>query len=199
MTSRRGNLFIVSGPSGAGKGTLRERLFRQVKDLVFSISCTTRPPRQGEEDGVDYRFVDEKTFLELIDTGRFLEWACVHDHYYGTLKEDVLLELNRGKDVVLEIDVQGALQVKDACPRAILIFVAPPSLDELEKRLRNRGTEQEKDLEIRLRNARDEIITSGSYDHMIINDNVERASGELQAIVLSYRIDPQQEYLEGME
>ncbi|HPI98696.1 MAG TPA: guanylate kinase [Synergistales bacterium] len=199
MTSRKGNLFIISGPSGAGKGTLRERLFRQVRDLAFSISCTTRPPRQGEEDGVDYRFVDEQTFQKLMKAGQFLEWAYVHDHYYGTLKEDVLHEMNRGKDVVLEIDVQGAIQVKQACPGAILIFVAPPSLDELEKRLRNRGTEEEKDLEIRLRNARDEIITSGSYDHMITNDDVERASCELQGIVLSYRDDHKQGNVEGME
>lgn len=200
MSSRRkGILFVLSGPSGAGKGTLREILFLKVSNLVFSISCTTRPPRQGEENGVDYRFIQESSFEELIRGEKFLEWAFVHGHYYGTLKEDVSKELEGGRDVVLEIDVQGALQVKRSCPDAVMIFVKPPSLEELEKRLRHRGTEKEGDLEVRLRNAREEIVTSTNYDHLIINDDVDRASRELCSIIRSYQEDPGKKYQEVRE
>jgi len=199
MSSRKGILFVLSGPSGAGKGTLREILFRKVDNLVFSISCTTRPPRQGEENGVDYRFIQESSFEELIRKEKFLEWAFVHGHYYGTLKEDVSRELESGRDVVLEIDVQGALQVKRSCPGAVMIFVTPPSLDELEKRLRRRGTEKEGDLEIRLRNAREEIVTSTNYDHLIINDDVDRASKELCSIIGTYQEGPGKKFQEVRE
>lgn len=131
-TKRKGILFILSGPSGAGKGTLRERLFRMLDGLSFSVSCTTRAPRPGETDGVDYRFVAEEEFLRRRDAGDFLEWAGVHGHFYGTLTADVKKALDDGRDILLEIDVQGALQVKKKIPGAVTIFVAPPSMKALE-------------------------------------------------------------------
>ena len=137
---RRGRLFILSGPSGVGKGTLRERALKDVEGLIYSISCTTRSPRPGERDGVEYRFVSEADFKRRVQEGLFLEHARVHDACYGTLRADVERELDAGNDVLLEIDVQGAKQVRSRLPDAISIFVAPPSLEELERRLRNRQT-----------------------------------------------------------
>jgi guanylate kinase len=183
----RGVLFVISGPSGAGKGTLRKVLFDRVPGLAYSVSCTTRHPREGERDGIDYWFVTEEIFDRTRDRGEFLEWAFVHDHHYGTRAEDVRRELERGRDVVLEIDVQGALSVRDACPDAVLIFIAPPSVDELSDRLRERGTETSEDLSLRLRNAMTEMEMASKYDHVILNDNVERAAEELIALVESYR------------
>lgn len=183
----RGHLFVISGPSGAGKGTLRKTLFEKVADLVFSISCTTRKPRPGETEGVDYRFLETSDFLERIRQNLFLEYAEVHGNYYGTLQEDVRIDLEAGRDVVLEIDVQGALQVRERFPEAILIFIMPPSQRELEKRLRGRGTEEEQILETRLRNAEMEMQFAGCYDHAVVNDERNRAAGELIAVVKSYR------------
>lgn len=181
-----GHLFIISGPSGAGKGTLRKLLFERIPDLIFSISCTTRSPREGELDGVDYHFIDEVSFRRMIARGKFLEWAKVHDNYYGTLREDVERELCAGKNVILEIDVQGAHQVKMNCPDAIMIFVAPPSIPELEKRLRKRGTEEETVLQVRLQNAIAEMDDSYCFDHLIVNDEVARAVNELENVIHSY-------------
>jgi guanylate kinase len=180
-TKNKGRLFVISGPSGAGKGTLRKILFERVPGLAYSVSCTTRPPREGEQEGSDYWFVTEETFGQARDRGEFLEWALVHDHHYGTRVEDVRRELERGLDVVLEIDVQGALAVRKACPDAVLIFIAPPSMDELSDRLRERGTETSQDLSLRLRNAMTEMEMASKYD------NVERAAKELIALVESYR------------
>ena len=153
----KGILFVLSGPSGAGKGTLRRRLFERVPDLAYSVSCTTRQPRPGETDGVDYRFLSEEDFRERISRGDFLEWARVHDHFYGTRAEDVREILDRGRDVVLEIDVQGALQVKRLIPEAVTLFIAPPSVEELERRLSRRNTEAPEERRLRLRNAREEL------------------------------------------
>ncbi|MBQ6775286.1 MAG: guanylate kinase [Synergistaceae bacterium] len=177
------NLFVLSGPSGVGKGTLREKALDGVKNLVYSISCTTRQPRDGEVDGVHYRFITHEKFQEDIKKDLFLEYAYVHSDFYGTLKADVIRELNAGNDVLLEIDVQGALQVRDKMPEAILIFIAPPSVEELEKRLRNRHTESEKALKIRLSNALKELELKDKYDYIIINDDLERASMELRKII----------------
>ncbi len=181
-----GHLFIISGPSGAGKGTLRKLLFERIPGLMFSISCTTRSPREGELDGVDYHFVDEASFRHMIAGGKFLEWAKVHDNYYGTLREDVEKELRDRKNVILEIDVQGAHQVKSNCPDAIMIFVAPPSISELEKRLRQRGTEEETVLQVRLKNAIEEMDDSSFFDHLIVNDEIARAAKEMENIIHSY-------------
>lgn len=183
----RGHLFVISGPSGTGKGTLRKRLFEEIPELVFSISCTTRKPRPKEKDGVDYRFMEVGAFLEYVNSNRFLEHAEVHGNYYGTLREDVEQELRQGRDVVLEIDVKGALQVQERFPEAVLIFIMPPSARELEKRLRRRGTEREDVLETRLRNAEMEMQYAGCYDHAVVNDNLSRATTELVVLIQGYR------------
>lgn len=184
----RGHLFVISGPSGAGKGTLRKRLFEEISELVFSISCTTRKPRPKEREGIDYRFLETEAFVQHVADGHFLEHAEVHGNYYGTLREDVERELRQNRDVVLEIDVQGALQVQERFPEAVLIFIMPPSAKELEKRLRGRGTEREDILETRLHNAEMEMQYAGCYDHAVVNDDLERAAAELIALVQSYRI-----------
>ncbi len=184
---RKGRLFVLSGPSGAGKGTLRIKAFAALPDIRYSISCTTRPPRPDEKDGVEYRFLSEEDFKRLLDEGRFLEHACVHGYRYATLREDVERVLDEGKDIILEIDVQGALQVREALPESILIFVAPPSFEELERRLRARGTEKEEVILLRLKNARWEMEHREAYDHVIENDDADRASRELMNIILHHR------------
>ena len=186
-TKRKGILFILSGPSGAGKGTLRERLFRMLDGLSFSVSCTTRAPRPGETDGVDYRFVAEEEFLRRRDAGDFLEWAGVHGHFYGTLTADVKKALDDGRDILLEIDVQGALQVKKKISGAVTIFVAPPSMKALEERLRGRSTETEQDIALRLCNARREMGESSKYDFTVVNDDIDAAAQRLADIVRQSR------------
>jgi len=185
--NRKGQIFVLSGPSGAGKGTVRKRLFQEIPMLKYSISCTTRQPRPGEVDGVDYRFIDETRFRAFIREEAFLEWADVHGHLYGTLCSDVERECSAGYDIVLEIDVQGAMQVRNKCTRCILIFLSPPSLEALEQRLRLRGTESEENVRIRLRNANDEMNLASGYDYLVINDSVEDAVHRIREIILSER------------
>lgn len=187
MGGRRGRLFILSGPSGVGKGTLRQRVIGSLDGLVYSISCTTRRPRQGETDGVEYRFVTDDAFDAMARDGMFLEWARVHDARYGTLREDVERELDAGRDVLLEIDVQGAEQLRQRMPGAVSIFVAPPSNEELERRLRERGTEDGGVLALRLRNAAIELEQEGRYDHVIVNDRLDDAAKELEETIMGYR------------
>ncbi|MBR4196413.1 MAG: guanylate kinase [Synergistaceae bacterium] len=181
---KTGKLFVLSGPSGVGKGTLREHALKDAPNLKYSISCTTRQPRDGETDGVEYRFISREKFREDISRGMFLEYAHVHEDYYGTLKADVVNELESGHDVLLEIDVQGALQVKEKMPGAVLIFVAPPSTEVLERRLRGRGTEADKSLHVRLENAVKELALKDRYDYVIVNDDLDSASDELRKIIL---------------
>lgn len=183
----RGNLFILSGPAGAGKGTLRKKLFEEMPDLVFSVSCATRAIRPGEADGVDYHFITGDEFGRMAADGGFLEWAKVHGNYYGTRLGDVESSLEEGRDVLLEIDVQGARQIKSREPGAILIFITAPSLDELECRLEERGTESGDQLEIRLCNAAEEMRHAREYDHIIVNDKIDRAAEELSGIIKGYR------------
>lgn len=183
----RGILFVISGPSGAGKGTVRKEVFRHMDGLSFSISCTTRAPRPGERDGVDYRFIPRESFLRMVDSGDFLEWAEVHGNLYGTLWSDVDENLERGKDVVLEIDVQGALQVMNKCGDLVSIFLCPPSTEELERRLRTRGSEDEETISLRLKNALGEMAEIDKYDHVVINDDLNRAVEEMERIVALYR------------
>ena len=183
IKNKNGKLFVMSGPSGAGKGTLRERALDDIKDLVYSISCTTRKPREGEIDGVQYRFITHEKFKEDIANNLFLEYAHVHSDFYGTLKADVMKELEAGKSVLLEIDVQGALQVREKMPEAILIFITPPSIEELEKRLRDRHTETEENLKLRLNNARKELELKDKYNYVIVNDDLETASREIRALI----------------
>ena len=182
---RIGTLFVLSGPSGAGKGTLRQKALADIPGLVYSISCTTRGPRPGETDGVEYRFITHETFTDWIAQGKFLEYAHVHDDMYGTLKDDVMRELEAGNNVLLEIDVQGALQVREKIPQAVLVFVDVPSVEELERRLRNRHTETEEALRTRLANAVKELGLKGEYDRIIVNDDLDTACEELRRIIAS--------------
>ena len=183
----KGRLFVFAGPSGVGKGTLRTKALSDFEDLTYSVSCTTRPPREMERDGVDYHFVTARDFEEKIAGGLFLEHAVVHGYRYGTLLESVEREMEAGRDVLLEIDVQGARQIREILPESVLIFVAPPSLDVLEKRLRQRETESEEKIALRLENAKKEIALSSEYDRVIVNDDLEQTCEELRELFLSYR------------
>ena len=184
---RKGKLFVFSGPSGVGKGTLRMRALSGVPNLVYSISCTTRAPRTGERDGLDYWFISKQDFEDKVARGLFLEYAFVHGDFYGTLRENIRRETEAGHDVMLEIDVQGALQIRELLPESILIFVQPPSLKVLEERLRLRGTESEDKITQRLENAKQEMRQASKYDHVIVNDTLEQAAEELRDVIISYR------------
>jgi guanylate kinase len=170
-----------------GKGTLRTRALADVENLTYSISCTTRKPRNGERDGVDYHFVTREEFEEKIAGGLFLEHAVVHGDRYGTLREDIVRELESGRDALLEIDVQGAQQIRSLLPESVLIFILPPSLEVLEERLRRRRTESEEKIDLRLEDAKKEMERAKEYDHVVLNDVLERASEELRRIILHYR------------
>ena len=185
---RVGKLFVLSGPSGVGKGTLREHALNNIANLVYSISCTTRQPRPGETDGVEYRFISHEKFKQDISNNLFLEYAHVHNDYYGTLKADVEDALNSGLDVLLEIDVQGALQVKAKMPEALLVFVDVPSVEELERRLRKRHTESDISLSVRLKNAIIEREQKDKYDYVIVNDDLDRACEELKKIFMNHEL-----------
>jgi len=185
--NKKGLLFVVSGPSGVGKGTLREKLFKMFKDLTYSVSMTTRSPRKEEVNGIDYHFVSEAIFKQMIKENKFIEWAMVHGDYKGTTYEFLIERLKTGNDTLLEIDVQGAVQVKDKMPWGIYIFIAPPSWNDLEYRLRNRKTEEKKELEKRLGDARTEIKYVNNYDYLVINDNIETALKKLEAIIIAER------------
>jgi guanylate kinase len=187
---RKGRLFVITGPSGVGKGTLRTKALSDMENLTYSISCTTRPPREGERDGVDYHFVDTRDFEKKIADGLFLEHAVVHGCRYGTLLADVKRETEAGRDVLLEIDVQGAMQIRAVLPDSVLIFIAPPSLAVLEKRLRQRKTESEDKIALRLENAKKEMEYSPKYDRVLVNDDLEQTCRELRDIFLSYRKNP---------
>jgi len=187
MQKYKGHLFVISGPSGVGKGTLREKLFQYIPDLYYSVSVTTRKPRKNEEEGKDYFFVDEDKFKKYIKEDKFAEWALVHGDYKGTLLTTIDQNLKQGKDLVLEIDVQGAIQLKNKFPEGIFIFVAPPSWEKLENRLRGRKTEGEDELKKRLKNAHYELKQIKYYNYLIINNHFEKALEELRAIIISER------------
>jgi guanylate kinase len=184
---KAGRLFILSGPAGAGKGTLRGILFREMDGLAYSVSCTTRDMRPGEAEGRDYHYISRGEFEKMAGRGEFLEWAEVHRNCYGTRKSDVERVLEDGRDMVLEIDVKGCRQVKSAMPEAVRIFITAPSLDELEDRLEERGTETSEQMSVRLRNAAIEMKHAPEYDHVIVNRDVGRAAKELVEIIKSYR------------
>jgi guanylate kinase len=191
-----GTLFIVSGPSGAGKTTLIERVRRLLVplglELYFSVSHTTRKPRTGETDGTDYHYVSQKTFHTMVERGEFLEWAHVHANDYGTSKAEVVGRLNRGQDVILDIDYQGAKQMAgdpDLRERSLSVFIFPPSLDALEARLRSRGLNTDDEIDLRLRKALDEIDEGkGFYHYIIINDDLEVATECLKAAIIARKL-----------
>ncbi len=181
--SPSGRLFVVSGPSGAGKGTVVQWVLERRPDIVLSVSCTTRPARSGERNGIEYRFVTEPEFLGMRDRGEFLESAEVYGNYYGTPRVEVENALAMGRDVICELDIQGAQSVKKSQPKAVLVFIEPPSLDDLLLRLRGRGTEDPESISKRVMAAYDEVKNKGLYDHIVVNESVEQAAQELTRIL----------------
>jgi guanylate kinase len=174
---------VISAPSGAGKSTIASRIARDNPSATLSVSCTTRVPRAGEQNGRDYYFISQDDFRRKIETGEFLEWAVVHGHYYGTPLSALESKLQEGKDVILTIDPQGALSVKGIYPTGIFIFVVPPSWDVLMKRLYKRATDDQNSMEIRVANARKELSYLSHYDYLIINDDLEAAVSDVSAII----------------
>jgi guanylate kinase len=184
----RGNLIVVSAPSGAGKTTLcRQVIDRLAPTIRYSVSHTTRPPRGQERHGVDYFFVDDAEFDRMVAAGELAEWATIHRHRYGTSKAEIDRALPRGVDLFLDIESDGALQIKRAYPAAVLVYVLPPSLDALRERLRGRGSEAPEEVERRLANARTELAFLPRYDYIVINESLEDAVRRLEAVVLAAR------------
>jgi len=184
----KGFLLVISGPSGSGKGTVSQALLKRNRNIVFSISATTRKRRLGEKDGVNYFFVDEEKFQQMVENNEFLEHALVHNNYYGTPREFVLEEIEKGEIVLLEIDVQGAMQVKKNYKNVVFVFLLPPTMDELKNRIIKRGTETKEDIERRFRNAFQELDFVGEYDYFVVNDKVESAVEDIEAIIRAEKL-----------
>ena len=182
-------LFVISGPSGCGKSTLIKKVRRSLGDLEFSVSHTTRAPRPSEKDGVDYYYVTEKTFERMVREKRFIEWARVHGHLYGTSRAEVVRK-GRRRDVVLDIDVQGARQVRTRVPGAIHIFIMPPVAGELRRRLVRRHEDSPEAVEQRLKNARAEIRAYDDFDYVVVNDDLAKAAADLEAVIVASRHRP---------
>ena len=196
----KATLYIVSAPSGAGKTSLVKQLIATVEDLTVSVSHTTRPKRDGEVDGVDYHFVSQETFKQMISEGAFLEHAQVFDNFYGTAQETVQQNLDNGLDVILEIDWQGAAQVRKMMPDCQSIFILPPSIEVLEQRLRHRGQDDEAVIARRMRDAVNEMSHYAEFDYLVVNDDFETALDELRSIIVSNRLTLRQQQikLEGL-
>jgi guanylate kinase len=186
-SGRAGDLFVISAPSGTGKTTLARRLLQEVERLVFSVSHTTRAPRAGEVEGIDYYFVDRPRFERMAADGEFLEWAEVGDALYGTSRRTVERATSAGQDMLLDVDTQGAAAIRRLLPGAILIFIMPPGLDALRQRLRDRGSESPEAVERRVGLAAGEISRAGSYDYVVVNDDLGAAFERLKAIFLAAR------------
>jgi guanylate kinase len=182
----KGNLFVVSGPSGSGKTTVCERV-RDSLGIGLSVSATTRKPRKDERDGVKYHFMDEAEFEARRARGEFLETNCYNGNWYGTLLSEVRKYTDRGRDLILEIDVNGGMQVREKCPEARMIFFRPPSMEDLEARLRNRATDDEETIQSRLRKAEEELPFESAYDMTVVNHTIEQACEDLTRIILGER------------
>lgn len=184
----KGFLLIISGPAGTGKGTVCKELLRRNTNIVFSVSATTRSPRVGEIDGENYFFIDKEKFETMIDNDEFLEYAYVHTNYYGTPKKFVIDEIEKGEIVLLEIDVQGAMQIKKNYSEAVFIFLLPPTMEELKNRIIKRGTESEEDINRRFENAFKELDFVGNYDYFVVNDIVEDAVSDIESIIKAEKL-----------
>lgn len=188
MMINKGKLYVVSAPSGCGKGTILSEVFKNNDNLFYSVSATTRGPREGEADGVNYYFLSVEEFEKEIENGGMLEYAQFCDNYYGTPKQKVLEKLNQGIDVVLEIETNGAMQIKKAMNEAILIFILPPSVSELRRRLNKRGTEEQDIIDKRVNEAVDEIKKAREYDYIMMNDELEKAVEDFEAILKASKL-----------
>ena len=186
-TEGRGILFVVSSPSGGGKGTLIQRVLNKVLNLSYSVSFTTRAPRNGEADGREYFFVTPEQFQKMVAADAFLEWAHVHSKLYGTAREQVVREISAGRDIILEVDVQGAASVRALMADSVSIFILPPSFEVLRQRLEARGTDSPEELDLRLRNAPTELKDYSAFQYVIINDDADRAAEQMTAIVQAER------------
>ena len=197
----KGLLIVVSGPSGTGKGTVCNELLTQTPELAYSISATTREPRAGEIDGKNYYFLDKAKFEKMIGEGGFLEYANVYGNYYGTPLGKIQERLDQGQDILLEIDTQGALNVMNKCPNGLFIFLLPPSIGELERRIRGRGSETEESLAKRLGAAKAEIAVGRKYGYVVVNDTVRNAARHIKCIMTAEhcRIDRNQDKIEELE
>ncbi|MBU8902096.1 MAG: guanylate kinase [Victivallales bacterium] len=196
LPKRLGILIVVSGASGTGKSTICTQVRKDMPTLGFSVSCTTRPPRQGEKDAVDYYYISKKEFEKRIEAGAFIEYAEVFSNYYGTLKSEVMDRIKAGKDIFLDIDIQGAMQIQQAAENDALlkkccefIFIMPPSMNELEERLRGRSTDSEEQIKQRLKKAEKEISFRHKYEHLIVNDKLERAVSEMENLIRDMRLN----------
>jgi guanylate kinase len=183
----RGILFVVSSPSGGGKGTLIQRVLSKVPNLSYSVSFTTRAPRNGEENGREYFFVTREEFERMKAANEFLEWAHVHSKLYGTARKQVEREISEGRDIILEVDVQGAASVRSLLADSVSIFILPPSFEVLKQRLQARGTDSQEELDLRLRNAPTELKDYSAFKYVILNDDVDRAANQMAAIVHAER------------
>lgn len=181
--SEKGKLIVVSGPSGAGKSTVISKVMANDPSMVFSVSATTRQPREGERDGVDYYFIDKPRFEEMLKNNELLEHAEYVGNCYGTPKAPVFESVEQGKSVIFDIEVQGAAQIKRQCPEAILIFIIPSDFAQIEKRLRSRNTDSEEKIQQRIKTARQEYSLAKSYDYIILNDDPNSAAAEMRAII----------------
>ena len=186
-TEGRGILFVVSSPSGGGKGTLIDRVLKEVPNLSYSVSFTTRSPRNGEQDGREYFFITPDKFEQMVAANEFLEWAHVHSKRYGTSRQQVFREISEGRDIILEVDVQGAASVRQLIDDAVSIFILPPSFEVLKQRLLARGTDSPEELDLRLRNAPRELEHYSAFQYLIVNDDADQAAGQLRAIVHAER------------
>lgn len=181
----KGGVFIISGPSGSGKDTVLAELFRNRPDLLFSISSVTRPMRSGEKEGDKYNFISREKFEYMIENDMLLEHNVFVNNYYGTPREPVERAIAEGKDIIIEVDVNGAAQIRQKLPEAVSIFIMPPSFEELKRRLRGRGTESEELIEKRLNSALGEIKRATEYDYIIVNDNITAAADDILSVILS--------------
>ena len=183
MLNRKGLLLVVSGPSGAGKGTICKALLNKNDQIKLSVSATTRKPRNGEVHGVNYFFIEKEEFTKMIENCEFLEYAQIYDNFYGTPKAAIIECLEKGQDVILEIEMQGARQIKEVYPEGVFIFVLPPSLEELKSRIVGRGTETQEEIEKRFSCAFEEINQIVNYDYFIVNEDIEKSVSDVEAII----------------